>query len=222
MKGTSDVTQRWIQVGGICGVLSVASYLTAAFASLPDLLSYITAFAFGPLLAIGVTGLYHCLALQHKGPLVQIAAVFGIAGGVTVLIMLTTQQAIFSVIRRATVASDPAATELMQKIKDGLNAVQLGMDVAWDVLISVSVVLFGIAMLRHPRFGRMFGLIGIISGVLALTFNLWYFPTPPSAANSIDWGPLVALWLLVTFVRLLASVKWASGRGNRPAVMAVE
>jgi hypothetical protein len=222
MTETPDITRRWIKVGGICGVLSVASYLTAAFAPLPDLLSYITAFAFGPLLAIGITGLYHCLALQHKGPLVQIAAVFGIAAGVTVLIMLTTQQAIFSVIRRATVATDPTSTEMMQKIKDGLNATQLGIDVAWDVLISVSVILFGIAMLRHPCFGRVFGVIGIVSGVLVLSFNLWYFPTPPSAANSIDWGPLVALWLLVTFVLLLRSFKWASRRSSQPAEMAVE
>src|SRR5262245_24034870 len=156
-----------------------------------------------------MTGLYYCLAIHHRGPLVQIATIFGIAGGVTALVMLTTQQAIFSVIKRASSPTDPAATELIQKIKDGLNAVQLGIDVAWDVLISVAVILFGIAMLRHPRFGRIFGSIGIISGFLVFSFNLWYFPTPPSAANSIDWGPLVALWLLVTFVLLLRSSKWA-------------
>ena len=201
MRVPPDINRSWIRVGGVCGVLSVASYLTAAFAPLPDLFSYITAFAFGPLLAIGLVGLYHCLALEHRGPLVQIAALFGIAGGITVLMMLTTQQAIFSVIKRAV----PVSAEL----KQGLNAVHLGLDVAWDVLISVAVILFGISMLRHPSFGRILGGIGIVSGALALSFNLWYFPTPPSAANSIDWGPFVALWLLVTFIMLLRSSKWA-------------
>jgi len=216
MKESPELTQPWIKVGGVCGVLSVVSYLAAAFAPLPDLLSNVTAFAFGPLLAVGVTGLYYCLALERRGPMIQIATIFGIAGGVTVLIMLTTQQAIFSVIKRSS-----AETELSQ-FKAGLNAVQLGIDVAWDILICVAVVLFGIAMLRHPRFGRVFGSIGIISALLALSFNLWYFPTPPAAANSIDWGPLVALWLLVTFVMLLRSTKWAGERSRDHAQAVVD
>jgi hypothetical protein len=94
--------------------------------------------------------------------------------------------------------------------------------VAWDILICVAVVLFGVAMLRHPRFGRVFGSIGIISALLALSFNLWYFPTPPAAANSIDWGPLVALWLLVTFVMLLRSTKWAGDRSRDHAQVVVD
>ena len=219
MREPTDLTERWIHVGGVCGVLSVVSYLTAAFAPLPDLLSYVTAFAFGPLLAIGVIGLYYCLALQRRGPMIQIATTFGIAGGVTVLIMLTTQQAIFSVIKR----SSPSAGTELTRFNQGLNAVQLGIDVAWDVLISVAVILFGIAMLHHPRFGRVFGSIGIISGLLALTFNLWYFPTPPAAAHSIDWGPLVALWLLVTFVMLLLAGNWARTRLREdPAELAMQ
>jgi len=218
MKESPELTQHWVKVGGVCGVLSVVSYLAAAFAPLPNLLSYVTAFAFGPLLAVGVTGLYYCLALQRRGPMIQIATVFGIAGGVTVLIMLTTQQAIFSVIKSS---STSAGTELSQ-FKAGLNAVQLGLDVAWDVLICVAVILFGIAMLHHPRFGRVFGSIGIISALLALSFNLWYFPIPPAAANSIDWGPLVALWLLVTFVMLLRSTKWAGERSRDHAQVVVD
>jgi hypothetical protein len=213
MRVDADLIQRWTRVGGVCGVLSVVSYLAAAFAPLPDLLSYVTAFAFGPLLAIGVTGLYYCLAVERRGPMIQIATIFGIAGGVTVLLMLTTQQAIFSVIKRS---SSSAGTDLAQ-FKEGLNAVQLGLDVAWDVLICVAVILFGISMLRHSRFGRVFGSMGIISGLLALSFNLWYFPTPPAAAHSIDWGPLVALWLLVTFVMLLLSGKWARGHLTQDA-----
>ena len=66
------------------------------------------------------------------------------------------------------------------------------------VLISVAVIFFGIAMLHQPRFGRVLGGLGILAGVLLLTFNIWYFPTPPANANSIDWGPLVALWMVWT------------------------
>jgi hypothetical protein len=213
MGQNGDLSLRWIAVGGICGLLGIGTYLAAAFAPLPDRLSYAAAFAFGPLVAVGSTGLYHCLAIERRGPLVQIAALMGIAGGITVLIMLTTQQAIFGVMK-ATIAgaSEPSGADVYRKVAEGLNAVHLGIDVAWDVLISVAVMLFGVAMLRHPKFGRALGGAGIVAGGLLLTFNLWYFPTPPAAANSIDWGPLVALWFVAVFTQLLRAKKWARER----------
>jgi hypothetical protein len=210
MAHNTDLSLSWIRVGGVCGLLGIGAYLAAAFTPLPDTLGYAAAFAFGPLLAVGAAGLYHCLALAHRGPLVQVAAIAAIAGGVTVLIMLTTQQAIFGVMKRAIAgASDPASADVYRRVADGLDAVHLGIDVAWDVLISVAVLLFGIAMFHHPKFGRVMGTLGVVLGVLLLGFNLWYFPSPPAAANSIDWGPFVALWMLATFVQLLRTVRWA-------------
>ncbi|MEW6131302.1 MAG: hypothetical protein AB1757_30010 [Acidobacteriota bacterium] len=200
----------WIRVGGICGILSVAMYLAAAFIPLPDTLSYAAAFAFGPLLSVGAIGLYHSLALRRRNPLIQIAAIFGVGAGFTVLIMLTTQQAIFAMMKTAIEqAGDAAAADTYRKIEQGLNTVHLGIDIAWDVLISVAVILFGIAMLNHPKFGKVMGGLGIVFGSLLLVFNIWYFPTPPASARSIDWGPFVALWLLTSFILLLRSLKWA-------------
>jgi hypothetical protein len=194
----------WIRVGWVCGFLGVIMYLLAAFAPLPDTLSYAAAFSFGPLLAVGAIGLYHCLALYRNSPLLQIAALFAIAGGVTVLIMLSTQQAIFSVTRStANQLTDSSSKEIYKHIRQGLDSVQLGMDVAWDVLISASTILFGIAMLGNPRFGKIIGSLGILLGGLCLVFNLYYFPTPPADAGSIDWGPFVALWFVAVFVFLV-------------------
>jgi len=205
-----DPTLSWIRVGGVCGLLGIAAYVAAAFVPLPDVLGYAAAFAFGPLLAVGLLGLFRCLALRRRGPLVEIAALFGFAGGVTVLVMLTVQQAIFAITRRIIEqAGDSASADDYRQVRKGLNAVHLGIDVAWDVLISVAVVLFAIAMLRHPSFGRMMGAVGIVLGSLLLAFNLWYFPTPPAAADSLDWGPFVAVWMVAVFVLLLRSKRWA-------------
>lgn len=90
----------------------------------------------------------------------------------------------------------------------GLNSVHWGLDVAWDVLISTAVILFGISMLKHPVFGRILGGSGILFGGLLLAFNLYYFPTPPASVDSIDWGPAVALWMLASFVFLLKATNW--------------
>jgi hypothetical protein len=208
MHDERSLSLAWMRVGGVCGLLGGLAYFAAAFLPLPEILAYAAAFAFGPLLAIGAMGLYHGLALRHRGPMVQIAAVFAVAGGCTVLIMLTVQQSIFALNQRAIdAATDPAVAEHFRLIGRGLNSVQLGIDVAWDVLISVAVVLFGLAMLRHPHFGRVFGALGAVLGLLLLVYNLRYFPVPPIDAESIDWGPAVAIWLLVAFGLLLRAAR---------------
>ncbi|MCG3118854.1 MAG: hypothetical protein ALAOOOJD_01133 [bacterium] len=204
-----SMTLAWVKVGGWCGLLGIVSYLLAAFAPLPDTLGFAAAFAFGPLLAISAMGLYHGLAAHRNSPSLQIATVFAIGGGITVLIMLTTQQAIFEIMRTTLEKADqPAVKEQWQKIRDGLNAVHLGIDVAWDVLIATATILFGYHMLKHPAFGKMIGGLGMLFGTLLIVFNLNYFPVPPADANSIDWGPFVALWFVAVFVLLLRSVGW--------------
>jgi hypothetical protein len=79
MAHHSDLSLSWIRVGGVCGLLGIGANLAAAFVPLPDKLGYAAAFAFGPLLAVGTVGLYHCLALAHRGPLVQVAGIAAIA-----------------------------------------------------------------------------------------------------------------------------------------------
>lgn len=210
MNNSTELKVTWIKTGGICGVASIVTYLLAAFAPLPDTLSYAAAFAFGPLVAIGAWGLYHGLALHRDSPLPQIATMFAIAGGVTVLLMLTTQQSIFGVMAAAMEKSnEPATKAAYEQIEHGLNSIHWGLDVAWHVLISVAVILFGVSMLKHPRFGKIFGALGIILGSLLLGFNLYHFPTPPASVDSIDWGPFVALWMAAAFVLLLRATAWA-------------
>lgn len=214
MTGDEALARSWMRAGAACGFLGGLAYALAAFAPLPDVLGYAAAFAFGPLLALGLVGLYHGLATAGRSPLLQAATLLGVAGGFTVLIMLTAQQAGFALMGRAiSGAADPAAAEVYQKVREGVNAVQLGLDVAWDVMIGSAVVLLGLVMMRHPAFGRAVGAIGVVLGVLLLAFNLRYFPVPPADSDSIDWGPFVALWMMVVFGLL---VRHARALRDRP------
>jgi len=211
----TELVQSWINVGSTCGLLGIVVYLLAAFVPMPDKLVLACAFAFGPLLAIGTIGLYYCLALRRNCPSVQIAVIFAVGGGITVLIMLATQQSIFELMRAAIEkAGQPEVKDAYQKIREGVNAVHLGMDVAWDVLISTAGICFGYNMLKHPAFGKVIGGLGILLGTLLLVFNLRYFPVPPISADSIDWGPFVALWFVAAFVMLLRSKTWARNQAG--------
>jgi hypothetical protein len=212
LSATSDLHVTWARIGGAAGVIAVASYLAAAFVPMPDVLALSAAFAFGPLLAVGCVGLHRGSPAWSGRPLAQIAAGLAVAAGATVLSMLSVQQAVFATVRNlrgAGASGDVASVDALAALG---NAVHLGIDVAWDVLISAAVILFGVAMLGRPGMGRIMGALGVALGALLLGFNLWYFPEPPASANSIDWGPFVALWLLVTFVTLAARRPWLVGR----------
>lgn len=204
-----DLTTRlqWIKTGAIAGVTGIVCYFAAAFIPLPDSLSYLAAFAFGPLLAIGLTGLYFFLSATDKSPRVTIAWVSAIAAGVVLLIMLTVQQSIFSIIVNAKNSLKNTDTDTVTFLKSGLNSIHFGLDIAWDILISISTILFGLTMLRKLGVWKAAGAVGLVSGMLLIGFNLYYFPTPPSTVGSVDFGPLVALWLVVIFILLLVNRK---------------
>lgn len=212
LSAPSDLHVTWARIGGAAGVIAVASYLAAAFVPMPDVLALSAAFAFGPLLAVGCVGLHRGSSAWSGRPLTQIAAGLAVAAGATVLSMLSVQQAVFATIRNLRGAGASGDVSTVDALAALGNAIHLGIDVAWDVLISAAVILFGVAMLGRPGMGRIMGALGVALGALLLGFNLWYFPEPPASANSIDWGPFVALWLLVTFVMLAARRPWLVGR----------
>lgn len=93
--------------------------------------------------------------------------------------------------------------------ESSLQAVWLGLDVAWDAYIGVGTALFGFSMLRHPRFGRVFGGSGMAIALALLCFNLYTFPTPPANAGLIDLGPIVGVWYLAVTLRAQGSLAWA-------------
>ena len=81
------------------------------------------------------------------------------------------------------------------------TAIWLGLDVAWDLYGGLGSLLFGLCMLRDPRFGRWFGIPGLIAAALLLALNIATFPTPPANAGLVDIGPAVALRYLAVSVR---------------------
>ena len=202
----------WIKTGSICGLLGGCMYFAAAFLTMPDLLVYIAAFGFGPLLAIGCTGIYYFLSDGDSSPRLQIAVVSAIAGGITLLLMLTVHQSIFSMTEKT---PDNSSAEIMavgKRMNKGLNSIHYGLDIAWDVLISVATILFGYSMTKKTALWKIAGFIGLALGLLLLAFNLYHFPIPPESAGSIDWGPFTAMWYLFIFILLLTRKRSLPGK----------
>ncbi|MGD8402919.1 MAG: hypothetical protein PVJ21_04625 [Anaerolineales bacterium] len=197
-----QLTRNWIIFGVIAGILADVAY-AGAIAPIPfiDSVRIYLGMAFGPLLSLAFIGIYHFFRLHRKTVTLQAATIFAIIAGTIVNLMLVVQSAIFQTIPLE------ARSDLGLAF-DGVNMVQLGMDVSWDIYLSLATILIGIAMFSHPRFGMIWGAAALLIGGGLLVFNLATFPIPPAEAGSLDLGPLSGLLYLFVSIRVLTSLKW--------------
>jgi len=209
MTDGRDLNRTMAKAGALSGVVAVLAYFGAVFLPLPDALGRLLAFSFGPLFALSFLGLFHGLEDHRDGPALRFGVVLGILAGATVTSMLVVQVGNNMFLNEQLAAADSeAAREAARLVHRSVNRAQMLIDVAWDVFICPAGALVGLAMLKHPKFGLVWGWTGILASVALLYFNLDTFPRGPAYAGSVDLGPLLAVWFLVVFVRLY----WVSGR----------
>jgi len=188
----------------VTGLTSIACYFGAAFLPLPDVLTRLLAFAFGPLLSVSFLALYRYLATHRDNPVLQVACLMGIIAGVMVTTMLVVQVGNNMVRTESLAAADSdLAREAARQAWTAVNRVQYLVDVVWDIFICAATMLLGIYLWGHPRFGKIWGGLGTLAGFLLLVLNLQTFPTAPAYAGSVDLGPVVALWMSAVFVRMI-------------------
>ncbi len=201
---------RWVKLGAICGLLVSFVYPLLIFGRLPDLAAIALICAFGPLLGTASVGLYYFMVPVRKTVSLQIAAAGNVIGGSFLTMMLLVQTSLSIRMDKAVAkAADPATVESLKAVWRGVDSVQLGLDVVWDVFISLGTMLFALNMLWHPRLGKIIGTIGIALAIGLFALNVYTFPTPPGEAGLFDLGPFVGLWYLVVSIMVLLSLNWA-------------
>lgn len=201
---STELTHRLAQTGIVSGFVGFACYFAAAFLPLPDKASFVLAAHFGLGLSVGFIGIYYFFRWEgYDSVALRLSCLFGATAGVMVTAMIIVQQTIFSLrdIRLAQQSGEAEKT-LTKQIFRELNSVHLGLDIAWDVLISWAGVALGVAMLSHPKFGKIWGTIGIVVSAALLVLNMATFPIPPGEAGLIDLGPFAAVFYGAVFVQM--------------------
>jgi hypothetical protein len=195
---TMNIIRQWAIISIITGLGAVISYTLLIILPGPYIAFVILAGAFGPLLAAASLGLYHVLEESGNPVLLQLAVLFNVLGAAVFTMMLLVQLAIGHQIQ-----SIGEEVQNLTALRTSLVGVQLGLDVAWDIFVSLGTLLFAIVMLSDARFGRILGIAGILIAIALLILNLWTFPTPPAAKNFVDLGPLLGIWYFVVTIMMI-------------------
>lgn len=190
------------KIGAISGVISILFYFGAAVLPfIPETISRLMGFTFPLLWIIGFMGLYSFLKRESHTPTLEIAYLFGIIGAALAGTFIVVQQANFI---WHDLAMSSAITEeskaLVKATFKGANRVQAGMDVAFDIFITISWFLFGINLARKQIFRKLMGWITCLLSAGLLILNMITFPTAPAEAGLIDLGPFLGLLILVVYV----------------------
>jgi hypothetical protein len=201
------VTRRWVRVAAFCGLYACIAYPVMVFVPMPLALQLIIGGMFGPALGIASVGLLYLLRLYRPTVMGQVAAISNVLAGALVTAMIVVQLAVRS---SADMYMEAHGNEGgVRLIVDRVWDVILGLDVAFDIYIGLGTLLFGLAMLRHPRFGKLVGGVGIfLAVVMTLGANFYSFPQPPKDVGLIDPGPLNGLWYLWVVILSFLSFGW--------------
>jgi hypothetical protein len=213
------VVDDWIKYGGYSGVIFAILFMGSAVLPLPDQVSTVAALVLPLFLVVAHVGLYQFLSRRKLSFTNQVAVIFGICAPVLVSAMLTVQMSMVSYMGKYYSPLEKAAKEGQINIWRAVDSVQLGLDVAWDMFILPTVILFSIGAMKHPAFGKVFGAIGLLLGSVGLVLNIGTFPTPPINVGLPDVGPFVVTWYAILFVLMIrAHRKLSQASGQQRSI----
>lgn len=208
LRASADpVANDWIKYGAWSGLIFSVLFMSVALVPMPDRLSTVIALVFPLFLLVGHVGLYHFLTRHRPAFTTQLAVILGIAAPVLVSAMLTVQMSLVSYMERYYKPLDEALKAEQINIWRAVDSVQLGLDVAWDMFILPTIILFSLGIMRHPAFGRVFGGIGLFLGIGGLALNIWTFPTPPINVGLPDVGPFAVTWYGILFILMVRAYR---------------
>jgi hypothetical protein len=154
-----------------------------------------------PILSIVYSyGLYSFVAAERESTANRLSFVFAVTAFSTVLAMIVVQLAIGAGIGEITKELDEPTTRALHR---GLRMIDLGLDVAWDMLIGTALVLSGIAMRRRSGLGLGWAIPSVVLGLALVVLNAATFPWPPGDRGLIDIGPFIGAFVMALAARLV-------------------
>jgi hypothetical protein len=210
-----DNRRFWINCG-TAGIAGMLCYIAAIAAPWPESQAGISlsmaVVAAWPVFSIVYSyGMYTFIAAERDGAANRLALLFAVLAFSTVLSMVIVQMSV-------TVAFGEIAKDLDETsssaLARGLKMVDLGLDIAWDILIGVSMIFSAIALKGRTGFGLWWAAPVMILGILMLVLNAATFPWPPGEAGLFDIGPFVGTYMLVIAIRFIVLAR----REPRPEI----
>ncbi len=205
MKRHQKLSNQWVLLGSISGIIANLLFLLLIFTTLPDYLEVFFASMFGIFYSLIGFGIHHFLKQGNATIFTQIAAIFMLISGLLFNMMLMIQltfKGYLEIFRNE--ISKPEETELLNWITKTVDPIHLGIQFSNDFFTACAMILFSIVMFRHRFFGKVWSISGGIIAVALVIVKCYSFPmTPGEVGIPYILGPLISLWFLTACIQCL-------------------
>jgi hypothetical protein len=203
--------------GGVAGMAGISCYLLAITVPWPEsqlgVSASLVVVSAWPILSIVYSyALYAFVAAERESTANRLGLVFAIAAFTTVLAMIVVQLAVGSGLQEITRGLDEQTGRALRR---GLRMIDLGLDVAWDVLIGTALVFSGLALRSRRGLGLGWAICSIALGTALIGLNAATFPWPPGDRGLFDIGPVIGIFVLALGARLAVLGRRAQAAARR-------
>jgi hypothetical protein len=200
------------------GITTLLVYLTTSTGLVDGDNKFILALAFGigPVAIVGVLGLVEHLVPHASDRMTRLSRIFLVSAFVLFTLMVILQQMTVMQFDTLRATADPVTVESLNVIFKGVNTVQLGIDVAFDLFYCIGIIVLASAMYRHPEFSRFTSIFGMVSAGALLALNLYAFPNVPKESGLVDLGPVTGIWWLMVIAQVIRT-RWRTRVNPLPA-----
>jgi hypothetical protein len=143
--------------------------------------------------------LYGFVAAERDGVANRLGLVFAVTAFTTVLAMIVVQLAVGSGLGEITRDLDGPTARALRR---GLRMIDLGLDVAWDMLIGTALIFSGFAIRLRSGLGPRWAIPSNGLGIALIGLNAATFPWPPGGRGLFDIGPVIGIFVFALSARL--------------------
>jgi hypothetical protein len=208
--GPGFASERKLLIGGgLAGVAAGLAYfgaqvipwdhdLPVELARWEIVLGFWTILAVAPFAIVFAYALSRLIASEHDGALNQLGFVFAVVAFSVLAVTQSFQNAV-PVVLTDEMQAEGSGPEAWDRIYAGLNALDLGTDLAWDLFLGLWLLCIGVAMFGHSRLGARWAIPALALIPPFFAFNVAATPDPPR----VDLGPVIGMYFTALSVWLV-------------------
>ena len=194
---------RQLLIGSTCGILGTISYIVAITFQVTPAFGFLLITIWSMASIIFAFSIYKYIAIDKQSISNQLAFLFTIISFVLVYIMLSIQIGLKTGINDVIERTSNSEKRLLMLILSSTDWIHLGIDLAWDMFLGVSLFLLSIAIKRHSKFGIQWSIPMVVLALSMIVINLYTFPYTPKSQGIFDIGPLIGTFMIIFAARAM-------------------
>ena len=198
-----------VRLGIIAGLAVSIMYPARVFLPLPDVVKVSFFIYFGPLMAVAFIGLYPFLKKGSDSLAVPLATLFGvISGAVHMMFSVVQMNNIHYIYKFIENTDSEPLKQSWKNILRGVFTVQNGLNYVMDFFLDWTIFMFAIVLWSHPKFGKLFSILGLIAGGSHFIMKSVTNREPPKEAGLFDAGPMVGIFFAIVVIQVMRHYRW--------------